>query len=421
MTILTKEKESDSLILGMAAEKGRWVLVILGMAINLCLGSIYSWSVFVGPLTEYFTRTLGEQVTASEILMPFSVFLACFALAMPLTGRSLDRYGPRPIIIAGGILTGLGWLLASMVTSVQMLYVMYGVIGGLGVGIAYGAPVAVAARWFPDRCGLAVGLVLLGFGFSAFVTANLAGSLISSFGVMDTFRIFGIAFIILIVLLALPQRFPPPGWKPAGWDSSTCAVSTAAREYTLPEMVRTKTFYGLWICYFIGCLAGLMAISIAKPVGTEVAHVAPALATMLVGFFAIFNGGGRPVFGSLTDRLTPRNTAMISFALIMAASLLITVFPSVPVYILSFAILWGCLGGWLAIAPTATAGFFGRKDYPRCYGVVFLAYGAGAIAGPQMAGMIKTASGSYLGVFPVVMILALAGLVIAYLLIRKPD
>jgi MFS family permease len=158
---------------GIDAEKGRWILVFLGMAINLCLGSVYSWSVFVGPLTEYFTQTLGQAVTASEILMPFSVFLACFAIAMPLTGKYLDIYGPRKIIMAGGVLTGLGWILASFSTSVLMLYFLYGVIGGLGVGIAYGAPVAAAARWFPDRRGFAVGLVLLGFGFSAFITANL--------------------------------------------------------------------------------------------------------------------------------------------------------------------------------------------------------------------------------------------------------
>lgn len=415
------EKGADVRILGMAAEQGRWILVLLGMILNLCLGSIYSWSVFVGPLTDYFVGTLGQEVTAAEILLPFSVFLASFAIAMPLTGKSLDRYGPRLIIIAGGILTGLGWLLASMATSVQMLYVVYGVIGGLGVGIAYGAPVAVAARWFPDRRGLAVGLVLLGFGFSAFVTANLAGSLIASMGVMETFRVFGITFMILTVLLALPQKFPPAGWTPAGCQTSAATVCRAAKNYTLPEMVRTRTFHGLWLCYFFGCLAGLMAISIAKPVGTEVAGVAPALATMLVGFFAIFNGGGRPAFGSLTDRFSPRTASLVSFVLILAASVMITWAPSVPVYIISFALLWGCLGGWLAIAPTATAAFFGTGDYPRCYGVVFLAYGAGAIAGPQLAGFIKNTTGSYLGVFPVVMLLALIGLGIAYFTIKNPE
>ena len=415
------ESQKDLRILGMEPETGRWLLIILGMATNLCLGTIYSWSVFVGPLTEYFSKSLGQQVTAGEILMPFSVFLACFAIAMPLTGKSLDRYGPRNILIVGGVLTGLGWLLASTVSSVQMLYVMYGVIGGIGVGIAYGAPVAVAARWFPDRRGLAVGLVLLGFGFSAFVTANIAGMLISSMGVMETFRVFGITFIVLTVLLAIPQRFPPAGWRPAGWEPSAAASSTATRDFSLPEMIRTRAFYGLWICYFIGCLAGLMAISIAKPVGTEVAHVAPALATMLVGFFAVFNGGGRPVFGSLTDKLTPRNAAILSFGLIMVGSVLLTVAPSVPVYVISFALLWGCLGGWLAIAPTATASFFGTSDYPRCYGVIFLAYGAGAIAGPQLAGLIKTGTGSYLGVFPVVIVLAIIGMGIAYLTLRRPE
>ena len=162
-------------LFGMEPEKGRWMLVILGMAINLCLGSIYSWSVFVGPLTNYFTKDLGQVVSASEILLPFSVFLAFFAIAMPFTGKYIEKYGPRNITIIGGCLTGLGWLLSSFAGSVQWLYLFYGVIAGIGVGIAYGVPVAVAARWFPDRRGLAVGLTLLGFGFSALLTANIAG------------------------------------------------------------------------------------------------------------------------------------------------------------------------------------------------------------------------------------------------------
>jgi MFS family permease len=410
---------ADESLFGMPAEKGRWGLVILGMIINLCLGTIYSWSVFVGPLTAYFSTTLGQTVTASEILMPFSVFLAFFAIAMPLTGKYIETLGPRKVTIIGGILTGLGWLLASTVTSVWMLYIVYGVIGGIGVGIAYGVPVAVAARWFPDRRGTAVGLTLLGFGFSAFLTANIAGYLITSSGVMNTFRVFGVAFIILIVLLALPLRFPAAGWKPAGWVPPVPKPGEEICECNRSAMIRTPAFYGLWICYFIGCLAGLMAISISKPVGTEIG-IATGLATFLVGFFAIFNGGGRPVFGALTDRFTPRNTALLSFVLIAAASVLLWQIPSVLVYIFSFAILWGCLGGWLAIAPTTTGSYFGTCDYPRCYGVVFLAYGAGAIAGPQLAGFIKTSTGNYLGVFPYVLVLALIGMGVAWALMKPP-
>lgn len=415
MTEVTKET-----ILGMEAERGRWTLVILGMIINLCLGTIYSWSVFVGPLTTYFTKTLGQSVTASDILLPFSVFLAFFAIAMPLAGKYIEKYGPRNVTIVGGILTGLGWLLASFATTVPMLYVMYGIIGGIGVGIAYGVPVAVAARWFPDRRGLAVGLTVLGFGFSAFFTANIAGYLIGAYGVMNTFRIFGIAFVILTILLALPLKFPKPGWAPRGWtppgpkpgEQKTC-------ELTRPQMLRTKSFYALWACYFIGCLAGLMAISIAKPMGTDVG-IETGLATVLVGVFAIFNGFGRPVFGALTDKLTPRNTAMVSFVLIGLVSLLMWQVPTVPVYLLTFVVLWGCLGGWLAIAPTSCGSYFGTCDYPRCYGVLFLAYGAGAIAGPQLAGFIKTSTGSYLGVFPYVLVLAFVGFVIALTVLKPP-
>jgi OFA family oxalate/formate antiporter-like MFS transporter len=185
-------------------------------------------------------------------------------------------------------------------------------------------------------------------------------------------------------------------------------------------MVKTTAFYGLWMCYFIGCIAGLMAISISKPVGTDLVHIETGLATALVGFFAIFNGGGRLVFGVLTDRLNPRNTAMMSFVLIALASLAMWQIPVLEVYIIAFAVLWGCLGGWLAIAPTATASYFGTGDYPRCYGVVFLAFGAGAIAGPQLAGFIETTTGNYSGVFPWVFILAIIGFAIAFILMKPP-
>ncbi|MDD1678419.1 MAG: OFA family MFS transporter [Methanomicrobiales archaeon] len=405
-------------LFGMPPEKGRWVFVVLGLIINLWFGSIYAWSVFVEPLTRFFTGELGQTVTANDVLMPFSVYLVFLALAMPFTGRIIDKFGPRNVTIFGGVLVGLGWILASFSTSVLMLTVIYGVVGGIGEGIAYSVLVAVAACWFPDRRGLAVGITVLGIGFSTFFTANIAGYFIGVSGVMNTFRIFGVVIITLTILLAQPLKFPPPGWAPEGWTSpvwkpgDVCACNRA-------RMLRSSSFYGLWACYFIGCLAGLMAISITKPVGTEVGMEA-GLATFLVGFFAIFNGVGRPFFGALTDRITPRTTAILSFLLIALASLLMWQIPIVPIYILAFAILWGCLGGWLAIAPTTTGNYFGTCDYPRCYGVVFLAYGAGAIAGPQLAGFIKTSTASYIGVFPYMLALALVGIVIAFILVKPP-
>jgi MFS family permease len=402
---------------------GRWLFVILGTIIMLCLGSVYSWSVFVNPLTKHFAE-MGQTVTANDVLLPFSIFLAVFSIAMVFSGKYIEKFGPRKIAMAGGVICGLGWLLASTAGSVQMLYPTYGVIGGLGVGIAYGCPVAVSARWFPDKRGLAVGLTVLGFGFSAFFTANIATYLIAAFDVMSTFRFFGIAFIVIIALCSLPLTFPPVGYKPAGWTPPVPkAGAHVTCDFKREQMLKTTSFLGLWLCYFIGCIAGLMAIGISKPVGTEVVQIETGLASMLVGFFAIFNGGGRPIFGTLTDKLTPRNAAMISFILIALASLMMITMAgpgATTIYIVAFAILWMCLGGWLAIAPTATATFFGTCDYPRNYGVVFLAYGAGAIVGPQLAGFIKTASGSYMGVFPYVVALAVVGIVIAFLMLKPP-
>ncbi|OPY38430.1 MAG: Major Facilitator Superfamily protein [Methanoregula sp. PtaU1.Bin051] len=408
-------------LLGMPPEKGRWALVVAGLIINLCLGAVYSWSVFVQPLTGYFTGSLGQAVTVNDMLMPYSVILAVFAVTMALTGTFVETHGPRNVTVAGCVLTGLGWLLASLASSAAMLSLMYGVVGGIGIGIAYGATVAVAARWFPDRRGLAVGLTVFGVGFSAVATANLAGYLIAAYGVMNTFRIFGLGIIIVTVPLALPLAFPPAGWRPAGWNPPVPGEGGHAMcECNRREMVKSPAFYGLWACYFIGCTAGLMAVSISQPVGTEVVHVGTGLATVLVGFFAVFNGSGRPGFGVLTDRLNPKNTAMISFVLIALAALLMWQVPAVPVYIIAFAVLWGCLGGWLAIAPTATAHYFGTCDYPRCYGLVFLAFGAGAIAGPQLAGFIRTTTGNYLGVFPYVLALAVIGFFIAFVLMKPP-
>jgi len=410
-------------ILGMEAEKGRWAFVVIGMIINLCLGSIYSWSVFKAPL-KAFLESSGPEVSASALQLPFMIFLGFFAVAMVLTGKYIEKYGPRKVVIVGGVLTGLGWLLASMASSINILTVTYGIVGGIGVGIAYGVPVAMSGRWFPDKRGLAVGLTVLGFGFSAFFTANIANVLIASSGVMQTFRIFGIAFIIIMVILATPLVFPPAGWKPAGWTPPAPKPGAAVKcELKREEMLKSNAFYGLWLCYFIGCIAGLMAISISADVAGIVGK--EAVGAMLlgfspVGFFAIFNGGGRPVFGTLTDKLTPKNAAILSFVLIIIACLMIWKMQTPVVYIISFAILWGCLGGWLAIGPTATASFFGVGDYPRCYGVVFLAYGAGALVGPYLAGYFKDATGSFINVFPVVVVLAAAGIVIAFLLMKPP-
>ena len=402
-------------LFGMPAERGRWVFVLLGLAINLAIGSIYAWSVFRKPLEKFFA------VGATESLLPFVVFLAVFALTMPLVGGLLDRYGPRLLSVAGGAIVGAGWLLGSQATSMTMLTLAYGLIGGAGVGIVYNCPIAVAARWFPDRRGFAVGTAVLGFGLSPLLTAPLANALIASIGPLPTMAYVGVAALVVIVLLGLPLRFPPAGWAPAGWTPT--AAQAGALELTRSEMVRTGAFWGLWLCFFIGTVAGLMAIGIAAPVGQEVFLLPAATAAALVGVFAIFNGAGRPLFGALVDRLGTRRTAIANLALIAAAALLLwagSAGGGTPVYVAGFAALWLCLGGWLAIAPACTAAYCGTRHYGPNYGLVFTAYGVGAIVGNLFAGTLRDIVGSYTAVFLPVAGLALLGVAIAVLLLRPP-
>ncbi|HNR12981.1 MAG TPA: OFA family MFS transporter [Thermodesulfobacteriota bacterium] len=402
-------------LFGMPAEQGRWVFVLLGLVSNICLGSVYAWSVFKKPVEELF------HIGATQSALPFTVFLAFFALLMPFAGKLIEKYGPRTVAIAGGIIVGLGWILSKYASDITFMTVTYGAIAGAGVGIVYGAPIAVSTRWFPDKKGLAVGLTLLGFGMSALITAPLAQKLIATRGVLPTFGIFGVAFLIITVALALPLRFPAAGWKPAGWNPPAAAAG-ATSGYNVGEMLKTPTFYGLWICYIIGALAGLMAIGISKPCGQEVVQCSATAAGYLVGVFAIFNGVGRPFFGWLTDKITPRGSAIVSFVIIIIASyLMIKAGPGCTgMYAVAFCGFWLCLGGWLAIAPTATATYFGTQFYSQIYGVVFTAYGLGAIIGNLACGRIRDLTGSYTYSFYLTGVLAILGILIALALLKPP-
>ena len=425
----------DVKILGMPPESGRWLLIIIGTIIELCLGAVYAYSIISVPLKKIFTAPVadggfGLTVSAMQMSLPYIASLAFFALTMPLVGKYIEKYGPRKVGMLGGVIVGLGWILGSTATSPTMLMILYGVIAGIGVGIAYNCPITTAARWFPDKRGLAVGLTLLGFGFSAYITGKMSEIISASFGgVFGSMRILGIAFLIIIVVLSMFLVFPPAGWSPRGWKPPVAAAGGKKTDYTRDEMSKNKAFYGLWICYVIGALAGLMAIGVAKPAGLEVAAnamIAEADITQkltdLTLIFAFCNAVGRPLFGTLTDKLTPPRTAILSYVVIIAASLLMYTNPaSITMYTVAFALLWLCLGGWLAIAPATTASYFGTKDYARNYGLVYTAYGVGAIIGNLMAGAAKDMLGGYVNVFPYVAVLAAVGIVVAFVMVKPPN
>ncbi len=404
----------ETRIAGMDAEKGRWLYVGIGLLMNLCLGAVYAFSVFRAPLQQSVDNG-GWGITATQSGLPFMVFLAMFALFMALAGGLVGRWGARKAALLGGALVGAGWILSGFAGNIALLTVFYGGIAGAGVGIIYGCPIAVSTKWFPDKKGLAVGFTVMGFGLSALITAPIMRWLIDSVGPMRTFTYLGIAFLVILLVLSLPLRLPPKDWSPRGWQRSS-KTNASTVDLDRKQMVRTRTFYALWGTYTIGCLAGLMAIGISSPVGQEVAKLTAAQSAIAVSVFAVFNGLGRPLFGWLTDRLSPKKTALLSFALIAVASLLIYLWGdgNAPLYFVSFGILWLNLGGWLAIAPTATATLFGTSHYGKNYGLIFTAYGVGAILGSVLSGMIRDATGGYLPVFLPVIGLAVVGMAVAW-------
>ena len=319
-------------LFGMPAEKGRWLLIVLGFIINICLGSVYAYSIFGKQLVKEWGIDTSVSSGIFQQQIPFGVFLLFFAAVFPLSGQLLEKLGPKKQGIIGGIIVAAGWILASFVASgtesVPLFVLTYGVIGGIGVGLCYIAPIQVATRWFPDKKGLATGLTVAGFGGSPFISTYLGQELIKMNNhVSDALLYLGIAFLVILIAAFWLMRFPEAGWKPAGWTpKATTAAATSAVNYNRNEIIKTPAFWVLFACFTIGSLAGLMAIGIYANVMSNtrialaVSTAALSTATIVQFILAPFNAGGRPVLGAVTDKLGPRVAAMITFVLILLAA-----------------------------------------------------------------------------------------------------
>lgn len=383
--------------------KIRWIYVILGIIIMMCLGTVYSWSIFRLPVEELF------DIGTTQSGLPYMISLAFYAIFMGLTGRFIDKYSPKLIISLGGLLVAIGWILSAFATNIYILTITYGVIIGAGVGIAYGAPMTVVTRWFPKKKGLVVGLVLGGFGLSPLVTAPLARDLIEQFGITNTFKILGIAFGIIIPLLALPFKYPK-----VSLNKTSDSNSTNSKDINTNEMLKSSSFKGLYCNFIIGTMIGLKIIGMTTNVGVELIKLSPSKVALLMSLFAIFNGLGRPTFGWLTDKLSSKKSMMISYGLIMTAAILMVLAKegSIVFYSIAFCIFWFNLGGWLAIAPTSTIALYGTKYYSQNYGIVFTAYGIGAIVGVLGSGLLLDILNNYYAVFYLVIGVCITGLIL---------
>lgn len=384
----------------------RWDLVVIGIIVYTCLGTIYSWSVFRTPLEA----ALG--LTPAQSGLPYSTFLATFAFSMPLAGAAVQRLGTRPILLLGGVLVGIGWVGAGLAGGSATLIAMYGLFGGLGVGLAYGVPLVVVSDWFPQRRGLAMGLTLAGFGVSPFVTARVAEVLIGRLGVRTAMIALGVSFVVVVAAFVpwFKLRVVSNGAATAAGHSDAPSMDLSPR-----RMLRSARFYALWICFAIGTLSGLTAIGMTASFAQRIVGLSASAAAATVAAFGVLNGIGRPIFGSVHDRLGPRATLIAAHALVAVGAAVAAGAENggTTSFFIGFGVLWLMLGGWLAIAPAATMELFGARHYARNYGIMYTAYGVGALAGGGIAAGVYRSTGSYRALFVAILVLCAVGIAFA--------
>lgn len=377
----------------------RWLVVLGAMLIQVSLGAVYIYSVFKPSLALRFPTW-----SATDLALPSQIILAFFALGVTIAGRIQDKMGPKKVAMVGGVMLGLGLILASRMESLVMFTICFSVLGGLGIGTAYVCPLATCVKWFPDMRGLITGLAVAGFGAGALVFTPVAKVLISATGIMPTFMWLGIIFLVAVVLGSMLLNLPPAGFKPAGWnppEPAAGAASAAAADFTWQEMLKTAQFWILWLTYFAGCTAGLMIIMNVLNIWQSVSILNIAKETSLVPratfesiagvgataimVVAILNAGGRIAWGKVSDNLGRKTTLLIMFILCGVIMLALNFMTSFPMFLAGVSIVGFCFGGFLALYPAVTADYFGTKNMGANYGWMFLAYGAGGLFGPWLA------------------------------------
>ena len=366
---------------------------------QLALGAVYGWSVFLTPLQEQFSAS---KVATN---LTFTITLAVLGITAGFGGALQRRIGPRATATIAGLLYGTGVLLSGLAPNLVALYLTYGLLGGIGLGLGYIVPLAVLIGWFPDKRGFITGLAVTGFGLGALVTSPLATTLIGAYGVQPTLMALGAAYLAIVVCAAPLLRTAPEDYAPPGWTPTTAAASISDRASTLTEALRTPHWYLLWTMLALNVTAGAALISVAAPLVQELAHVGPTLGAAAVCLISLFNGIGRLVWGALSDLLGRAPTFLALFLLQAFAFAALPVAPHVATLLIPIAVIALCYGGGFGTMPAFASDVFGAKNAGTIYGAMLTAWSAGAIAGPLLIAAVP-----YRTVLPLIAgMLAIAG------------
>jgi len=439
----------------MPSASGRWAIVFAGSLVMLTIGTIYSWGIFTQPLLVAFHWDL-TTTTWTYAIANFSLG----AVGTLLGGFWQDRVGPRKVAMLGVGLWGCGNLLAGLGTpafGAAWLYLTYGVIGGVGAGMAYVAPLAMVAKWFPDRRGLAGGLVAGGFGLGAFIynqciprlagfhaatvhagnyiaarsAAQVAGIPFDSgvltvaqiptagdaAAVMHVFIASGLAYLLVGLPAAALFRDPLPHYRVGGRGAAATAVPSAG--YPPSTVLTMPQFYLLWLQLFANVVVGITIISNAVCILAELTELSAAAIAPLFGIVSVFNAAGRFFWGAMSDRIGCNLTFAAMFAVQAATLLLLSTVHHLALALAGVSVVLLCCGGGFGTMPSYNAQYFGTRYVGRNYGLLLSAWGVAGLTGPIVIARVKDLSGSFTGMMPMLAMMLLAALVLPYIT-RKP-
>ncbi len=416
----------------------RWLIAIMGTLLQVALGTVYAWSFFQQPIMT------ANNWTNSQAAWAFSLAIFFLGLAAAWGGVNLPQFGPRKLAMSGGALFSLGYFIgayALSIKSLSLLYIGYGVIGGMGLGLGYVTPVATAAKWFPDKKGFITGMVVMGFGFGALIMAKILAPIFMSITGGNLVLVFSYVGAVMLII-TLPAGYclvnPPPSFVPKGYTPPVVSPGAQASQDTITakQCIFSGKFLMMWTVFFFNIIAGIMFIGFQSPLLQDllkktmdpntlnnpqvVAGLAAAGAT-LIAVSSIFNGVGRFFWGGLSDKIGRVQTfrLILGTQLVVFLALLFVNNPIIFSILVCYILL--CYGGGFGSMPSFILDVFGQKLMPVVYGAILTAWGCGGIVGPQIVAFLKDnfASEAAQYTFMSASVLLLLGLVITFALNNK--
>ena len=370
--------------------KNRWLIALSAIGIHICIGSVYAWSVLTKPIMQAMGFTLKETTWT------FSIAILFLGLSAGFLGDYVEKYGPRKSGLTSTCFFGLGMFgtaLALHLNSLPLLYLFYGVIGGIGLGTGYITPVSTLVKWFPNNRGFATGLAIMGFGFASLIAGPLMQILVAKYGLVQNFIILGCVYMVIMAASAL--YLEPPKASNGGPSGINVKSILPDTQFTAKEARKTWQFYALWWIFFTNITCGIGLLAVASPMAQEVVKMTPMAAASMVGIIGLINGLGRIFWSTISDYLGRSTVYVVFFLIQIFAFYALAETSSAFIFQLIVFVIISCYGGGFSCMPAFLSDLFGTKELSAIHGKILTAWGMAGIAGPLLLSWIRETTNSY--------------------------